>query len=188
MTVSELINEATSFLARNGAVLDTATRDLIRKLRDKLEKLDQSAFARRQVQHQTELREWLNPNSKNFMGTGLTLEEYLMHGHIKRWRASWAEQGRKEQRRRREYVVALSVLYEQISGRSLFGTASITEAIDGIIEGDLDRLRDARAFANEDEANYAPAVQKHWARVYELIEAAIASWPKDDGNELEASN
>lgn len=180
-----LTAEAVSYLACNGASLDPSAQSLMRGLVDKLRELDGvKQLTPHQVERKRKVTEWLSPSSKNFMGMGVTFEEFMAVGMAERFQRSWHEQHSKERKRRIGYITELSVEHERVCAVSICGTAWITIAIEAIIEGDLAQLRDYR------ELMTGEYKQRHevWNRTVELVEAAIASWPKDGREEPEESN
>ena len=82
------------------------------------------------------LSELLGANSKNFLGTGLTMTEFLNLGHAEKLAAAWTLQPREEQRRRLNAVIALSVELAKIREQSNFATRLGELAIEAVIEGD----------------------------------------------------
>lgn len=178
--------EAVSYLARNGT-LDPSAKSIIRGLVDKLRELDGvEQPSKRQIERRDKVKEWLSAGSKNFMGMGVSLEEFMRLGMAERFQRSWGEQHPKERKRRLGYITELSAEYERICEINIGGTAWITTAIEAIIEGDLRRLKDYHSLMVDRE--FRPRAHAEWTRVVELCEAAIASWPEDGRLEPEGSN
>ena len=98
------------------------------------------------------LAELLGPNSKNFLGTGLTLSEFVELGQAERLAGSWCIQPRDEKRRRLNTVMHLSIELARIRETMEFSTRLAEAAIEAVIEGDWKAVEDwATHFAFDDE-------------------------------------
>ena len=82
------------------------------------------------------LVELLSPNSKNFLGTGMTLEEFSVLMTAEKLAASWCLQSRDERKRRRRAVILLSQELGRIEEKTVFATRNCELAIESVIEGD----------------------------------------------------
>lgn len=97
----------------------------------------------------------MDTNSINYLGTGLTLREFLQLGHAEKIAASWMNQSREERRRRLSAVMRLSVELARIRESTLFATRLAEMAIEAVIEGDwkmVEEWADALRLAEEHES------------------------------------
>ena len=98
------------------------------------------------------LAELLGVGSKNFLGTGLTLEEFVQLFSAEKLAASWGLQSPEERKRRRRIVIALAQELGRIAEKSGFSTHLAELAIESVIEGDWKMAEEwAEHFAFEDE-------------------------------------
>lgn len=100
------------------------------------------------------LAELLGTDSTNFLGTGLTMREFLQLGHAEKLTASWCLQPREEQRRRLRAVVQLSIELGRIRETTEFSTRLAELAIESVIEGDwkmIEEWADFFTFGDEIE-------------------------------------
>lgn len=80
--------------------------------------------------------ELLGADSTNFLGSGLTLHNFLQLAKAEKLAASWSLQSRDEQRRRLSAVIRLSAELERIREKEMFATGLAEMAIEAVIEGD----------------------------------------------------
>ena len=108
------------------------------------------------------LAELLSPDSKNFLGTGLTMHELLQLHRAEKLAASWALQPPDEKKRRRRSVIQLSIELGRIQQTENFSTGLAELAIEAVIEGDwkaVEEWADHFTFNEEGEdlrAQYVP--------------------------------
>jgi hypothetical protein len=108
------------------------------------------------------LAELLGTDSTNFLGTGMTMREFLLLGHAEKLTASWAIQPREERKRRLGAVMQLSVELTRIQETTAFSTRLAESAIEAVIEGDWKQVEEWTAhftFADENDQirqQYAP--------------------------------
>ena len=74
--------------------------------------------------------------TKNFMGSGLSVEDFMRLGAAEKFAASWANQDQAERKRRLSAVMRLSVELARISEITMFSTRLCEMAIESVIEGD----------------------------------------------------
>ena len=99
------------------------------------------------------LDELLGPDSTNFLGTGLTMREFLQLTQAEKLSAAWCLQPREEQRRRLRAVMQLSIELGRIRETANFATRLAELAIESVIEGDWMMVEEwAEHFAFDDEA------------------------------------
>lgn len=82
------------------------------------------------------LAELLGSDSTNFLGTGLTMREFLQLTDAEKLTTSWALQSREERKRRLRAVIQLSVELNRIRETTNFATRLAELAIEAVIEGD----------------------------------------------------
>ena len=98
------------------------------------------------------LVELLSPNSKNFLGSGMTLEEFSALMTAEKLSASWCLQSRDERKRRRRAVILLSQELGRIEEKTMFATRNCELAIESVIEGDWKMVEEwAEHFTFADE-------------------------------------
>jgi len=100
------------------------------------------------------LAELLGSDSTNFLGTGLTMREFLQLGRGEKMAAAWCLQSREEQRRRLRAVIQLSVELVRIHETTTFATRLAELAIESVIEGDwkmVEEWADHFTFGDETE-------------------------------------
>ena len=108
------------------------------------------------------LAELLGTDSTNFLGTGLTMREFLQLGQAEKLAASWAIQTRDERKRRLAAVMRLSVELARIHETTTFSTRLAESAIESVIEGDwkmVEEWAEHFTFTDEDDQlsqKYAP--------------------------------
>jgi hypothetical protein len=102
--------------------------------------------------HNTRLRDLLDPGSTNFLGTGLSLREFMELHSAEKLSRSWSLQPREEQKRRLAAVIRLSAELARIREKENFATRLAEMAIESVIEGDWKMVEEwAEHFAFDDE-------------------------------------
>jgi len=130
--------------------------EVIRELQDTL----------RERRGETTLASLLNPLSDNFMGSGMTLQEFVLKGRIDIWQRSFVNQPRPEKKRRLNLLIRLSVELTKIREQTIVATGLAESALEDLIEGDWAMLKEwASHFSFEDEheevrVRYAPLYAK----------------------------
>jgi hypothetical protein len=110
------------------------------------------------------LAELLGTGSKNFLGTGLTMEEFVQLINAEKMAASWCLQPPEEKKRRRQAVIGLSQELGRVREATGFSTRLAELAIEAVIEGDWKMVQEwADHFTFDDEGTEMR--QKH-APVY----------------------
>ncbi len=92
---------------------------------------------------------WLDTKSTDFLGSGLSFEEFFLHNKITDYQASFSSQIRDELRRRLRLIIKLGYEYERIAAIDQFGVASISSFIEDLIRGKFDSLREQIGWALE---------------------------------------
>ena len=106
--------------------------------------------------------ELLGLDSKNFLGTGLTFDEFMQLHRAEQIAASWALQAPEEKKRRLRAVIQLSIELGRICEAHGFSTGLAELAIEAVIEGDWKMVQEWAAhftFDTEGEdlrSQYAP--------------------------------
>ena len=104
------------------------------------------------------LAELLGPNSKNFLGTGMSLEEFSALMTAEKLAASWCLQPQDERKRRRRAVILLAQEMGRIEEQTQFATRICELAIESVIEGDwtmVEEWAEHFTFAEEFPKNVA---------------------------------
>ena len=102
----------------------------------------------------TRLAELLGTDSTNFLGTGLTMREFMQLGHAEKLATAWCIQPREEQRRRLRAVIQLSIELGRLRETTNFATRLAELAIESVIEGDwkmVEEWADHFTFGDETE-------------------------------------
>ncbi len=108
------------------------------------------------------LAELLGTDSTNFLGTGLSLREFMQLHTAERLTASWFLQPQEEKKRRRAAVIQLAIELGRVREATDFSTRLAELAIEAVIEGDwkmVEEWADHFTFTEEGEdlrAKYAP--------------------------------
>jgi hypothetical protein len=98
--------------------------------------------------------ELLGTDSTNFLGTGLTLRDFMSLHSAEKLAASWALQPQEEKKRRREAVIRLTIELERIREKESFATRLAELAIESVIEGDWKMVAEwAEHFSFADECD-----------------------------------
>ena len=95
----------------------------------------EQALAATPSDEKMELLRWLDPTGDDFLGSGMTLEDYLTKRNIQEFGRNIASQMRDEQQRRMDLIIRLAVEYDHIRKTDLHGTAQLEMAIEDIIKG-----------------------------------------------------
>jgi hypothetical protein len=131
------------------------------------------------------LRKILDAKGPDFLGTGLTFEEFLVSQDLQRYRRSYSQQDRKERKRRLDFVLRLAVEYQAVVQRTLFSTAFAKNALAEVFDGDWRGLKIARdVLTFEDET---PETRETFAPIFaafvRLLDEILTSVPTE-GSEV----
>lgn len=100
----------------------------------------------------TRFLDLLDPGSTNFLGSGLSLREFMQLHSADKLAASWTLQSQEEKKRRLVAVVRLSVELEHVRETMQFATRLAELAIESVIEGDWKMVEEwAEHFSFADE-------------------------------------
>lgn len=116
----------------------------------------------------------------NFLGSGLSLEQFTELYTAEKLAASWALQDKKERARRLSLVTDLCAELTQIKVHHNFATRIAELAIESVIEGDWPAVKDwaeQLSFANENEQIRQRSALVY-ARFSELLMQAYATRPE----------
>jgi len=128
--------------------------------------------------HITKLRlhEMLNPDSPNFMGTGMTLKDFMLAGEIERIQRSFERQSREERHRRLEIAIRMAVEYDQVRRNTIQNGAFARQAIEDVITGDTSSLRiDLDLLSFIGEGDWCKPYVEAYAKFRELIQEALGT-------------
>lgn len=104
------------------------------------------------VSYRERLDELIGPASTNFLGTGLSLKEFMELHNAEKLSQSWFIQPPVEKKRRLAAVVSLSAELETIREKENFATGLAEMAIEAVIEGDWKMVEEwAKHFTFENE-------------------------------------
>jgi len=156
------------------ALTDTELAALIRQLQD-LQRERRGKPAR------ALLTEWVDPDGDNFLGTGLTLREFVTEGTVRRFAQSYSQQDRPERRRRLDFVVELATAYQELRRHTGFATGVALTAIEAVIEGDWTTVADlAKEFQWRDEVTFdADRYRALYADYVAILDRVVRSIPPD---------
>jgi hypothetical protein len=128
--------------------------------------------------HQARYHELLSPTSTNFMGTGLTLQEFMQLGTAERVNTAWFTQERSERKRRLNFVTELSIELAKIKETTIFATGLAEMGIESIIEGDWKMVQEwAEHFSFADDDGARERYASVFARFAELLMQAYTTHP-----------
>lgn len=126
------------------------------------------------------LKELLSTEGDNFMGSGMSMQDYLLCLDLDTLSRSFNRQKRPERKRRMKFIVLLSAELEAIRQKvGIFSSGLAEGAIEGVIEGDWRLVKEfAGDFTFEHEGGetekvYGPA----YARFRELLMEAFNTRP-----------
>ena len=136
------------------------------------------------------LLRWFDPKGNNFLGSGLTAEEYSIKRNIGEFNRYIFSQLGDEQKRRMDLVIRLSVEYHRIRREDLHGTASLEGAIESIIKGEeaerfdesigwMMEKRGTLALQGEEKAQYEEKLDRRtelWAPAVAICREFTDAW------------
>ena len=120
-------------------------------------------------------------DATNFLGTGLSLSEFMQLGHAEKMAGSWCIQPREERQRRLVAVMRLSEALARIRETTEFSTRIAEFAIESVIEGDWKMVEEyAEHFTFDDELAAGPELRQKYAGIFNtfrelLLQALRAS-------------
>lgn len=124
--------------------------------------------------------ELLSPTSTNFLGTGLTLQEFMQLNMAEKVGESWFRQDRNERKRRLGFVMELTVELEKIKETTNFCTGLAELGIESVIEGDWKMVQEwAEHFTFSEEASeIRESHASAYAHLSELLQQAYDTRPQ----------
>lgn len=151
------------------------------------------AFALAPSRERRQLRDLLNPDSPNFLGSGMPLREMLLASHLHKMQCCFINQDRSEKRRRMRYVVELSAILVRLREVSRFSTLLAQGVIESLIEGDRDQVMwSARHFAGSgpelsvwEEGRLDEEAEGLWREFIAKLNEALDDWPEEHEPEPE---
>jgi hypothetical protein len=126
-------------------------------------------------------KEYLDPKSKNFMGTGLTLEKMMQVGLAQSIERAFFRQRKEEKKRRLDFIMRLSVELVKIREHTNFATGICEMAIEDVIEGDWKGVEmwaghfDFAGECKEMQEQYIPI----FAAFQQILNEAYTTRPQD---------
>lgn len=123
------------------------------------------------------MEDMFDPDSPDFLGTGMTMRELLAKHTLESLSASWALQGRAERKRRLGLVRDLILELDRIRSVSRFSTGLGEVAVEDVICGDWKRVAGWAADLEFSDDGDDPVHGPLWARFRELLRSAAAGAP-----------
>lgn len=127
-----------------------------------------------------QLLSWLDPETSNFMGSGMGLMEFMLSGDIRRFRGSFGSQKNTEQRRRLNLIIRASKALHDIREVNIFATGFCEMAIEDVIKGDLRNLKRWKDKIPAEWASESNEYNELWAPFTKIIHEAIDTWPEPE--------
>lgn len=127
---------------------------------------------------------FLDPTSRNFLGSGLSCQEWLMRGYMDRVKNCFSVQNREEQNRRLNLVLRMAKTLETTRNESQFACALGEIVIKDLIAGQLEPywtetlrftadLEDAQKTNNAAALQYFQEVRSRWEPFVALVHEAL---------------
>jgi hypothetical protein len=122
------------------------------------------------------LRKYLDIHGPDFMGTGMSFQEFMAVGEIERLNNAYWRQSREEKDRRRDAVVALACEYAKITQQTNQAIAWAREAIPEVLNGgwkDVRMFRDMLTFTGEEKSfrdRYVPIFEHFVSLLDQVLE------------------
>jgi hypothetical protein len=120
-----VVERETQLEARFKKLSELAGEDLTREALDATPSEQKMEFLR-----------WLDPSSDNFLGSGMSMQEYMMKRNVVDYNRNMMSQMNDEKRRRLQLIIRIAVALHNIRTEDLHGTASLERAIEDIIKGE----------------------------------------------------
>ncbi len=123
------------------------------------------------------LKDLLDPESENFLGTGLNFQDFMLAGYLKTLTNSFPTLKGYDRQNRLKIIIELSAELQRIRDESGFATLLGESAIEEVINGNTEDIkRLASHFKFEDEVKeikerYAPL----WAKFVGLLEMSTVN-------------
>lgn len=117
----------------------------------------------------------------NFLGTGMSLQDFMVKHRVEQFTRSWFAQDRIEQTRRLELVIRLSVELVKIRDVNIFATGLGESSIKAVIEGEWRELIGwivHLKFSSESD-DIQQDFQPLWADFVKILEEAYAGRPQE---------
>lgn len=127
---------------------------------------------------------WLDTEGDDFLGTGMSFQDFMLSRQIERWKNSIScLQDRTEQRRRVRLIRRLSVAMDEVERTyGVFGFAQLDMAIVAIINGDwveCQRIADELKYEDERPEIRHALAERHAALRTLILEAKELAVPDD---------
>lgn len=110
------------------------------------------------------LSKLLDVESEDFMGTGMTLHDFMLCGRLDELSHSFATQDKDERRRRLGFIIRLGAELDKIKQKGPFATGLAEAGIESVILGDWSMVREwADHFEFKDEHE---SIREAYATLY----------------------
>ena len=142
-----------------------------------------------------DLLAWMSPDSNDFLGSGMSMREWMLTRSIMEWQSSWTNQDGKEKKRRFHFITLLTLESDRIKreyGTEHEGTwyvqsgAGMESCIKALIAGDLKDLKESSKTYELDFWTWNLGEQgaiwaERFAPFVKICNDCIDTWP--DGKE-----
>lgn len=121
-----------------------------------------------------DLKDWLSTEGSNFLGTGMSFQEWFVHQRVEEYANSFAAQDRDERRRRLNLVIRLGRELCNIREENLFSTMMGESAIEAVILGKWDEIKDYGTWLSfkaefVDDPDQGDYYSRLWSRFREIL-------------------
>lgn len=125
------------------------------------------------------LRQFLDPNGHNFLGSGLSAIEWNATADFLRYDRCFTTQPLEERRRRMHYVIKLAAEQERLVERDRFATRHSELVIESVIDGDWKAVKMwTEGLLFKDEPSVREVAAKNFAKFVEIATEAYETRPK----------
>lgn len=124
---------------------------------------------------------WLDPESRNFLGTGMTMQEFWAHQSFGRFGNSFTNRRNDERNRRIDLIVRMAARYYDIQNQDIHATAQCRSAIEEVIDGKFDMLEQSMEwvgiFSENEFASYKDrSSPEEWDKLVKEQQERQALW------------
>ncbi len=154
-----------------------------------ISELEETRRIKKGLMPRSVLQKYLDVNNPDFMGSGMTFQEFMMVGEVERIRSSYSRQTREEKSRRRDAMVALTIEYTKILQQTHQATMWAREAIVEVLNGDWKEVKVCRDMLTF-EGDFVGLQSLHgpiFARFVEMLDEVLAGVPKEEEPEPQAA-
>jgi hypothetical protein len=139
---------------------------------------------------QSDLRRMLSPDSPDFMGSGMTVQEFMMAGELERLQNAYWRQSLEEKRRRQEAVVALATEYVKIIQQTRQATLWAREAFVAVLNGDWKEVKICRGCLSDEGEHFGLTLElkEIFLPFVKLLDEVLTGVPKEEPMAREAAS